>query len=253
MLPLHYDTIDGRRLRMTRAGSGPPLLLLHGYPDTLQFWSALAPRLSGRYEVIAFDWPGIGESEVWPGGATPFDLARRVAHMLDAWKIERATIVGHDMGGQAALAMASLEPSRVARVVVMNSLLFRDQPTSWEISLLRRFRINQFLLRSMPRAVFHRAVASSLAAGERLPEELREELWLQFRKPEARRFIVRMCAGYEGTLPRLASLYAGITVPTSIIWGERDRHFPPAHGRRLNSIVAQSTFTQIEGGEHWMA
>ena len=61
---------NGRRVRVARLGSGPPLALLHGYPDNLQIFSELAPRLAGSFSVIAFDWPGMGRSDAWPGGAT---------------------------------------------------------------------------------------------------------------------------------------------------------------------------------------
>ena len=78
MFPTHHDLVDGKRVRFARAGSGPPIVFLHGYPDTLQIWSNIAARLANNFEVIAFDWPGIGESDAWSGGATPFDLAKRL-------------------------------------------------------------------------------------------------------------------------------------------------------------------------------
>ena len=72
-------TITGKRLRVARLGKGPPLVLLHGYPDNLQVWNRLAPRLATQLEVVAFDWPGMGYSDEWPGGATPQLLAKRLA------------------------------------------------------------------------------------------------------------------------------------------------------------------------------
>ena len=249
MLAPDTEVVDGRRLRVARTGNGPPLVLLHGYPDTLQIWSNLAAELAHRFEVIAFDWPGIGESEAWSGGATPYDLARRVVRLLDHLRLDRATIAGHDMGGQAALAVAVTEPSRVSAVVVMNSLVLWNERTSWEIALLRRFRINRFLLRHFPRLVFERAVQTSVGD---LPREIRDDLWRNFHHRHSRDFIIRMCAGYEGTLPRLASQYSSIAAPLTIIWGARDHHFPLEHGQRLNGIVKNSTLHVIEGGDHWM-
>ena len=58
MLATTIETHGGRELRVARSGSGRPVILLHGYPDNLQVWSELAPRLAERCEVIAFDWPG---------------------------------------------------------------------------------------------------------------------------------------------------------------------------------------------------
>src|SRR5262245_53713529 len=60
---------NGKRLRTARLGSGAPLVLLHGYPDNLQLFSRLAPALAAGCDVRAFDWPGMGASDEWPGGA----------------------------------------------------------------------------------------------------------------------------------------------------------------------------------------
>ena len=67
MLATTIETHGGHELRVARLGSGPPVILLHGYPDNLQIWSELAPRLAAHYEVFAFDWPGMGYSEAWSG------------------------------------------------------------------------------------------------------------------------------------------------------------------------------------------
>jgi haloacetate dehalogenase len=153
MLATTIERHLGKRVRVARLGSGVPVILLHGYPDNLQIWSELAPRLATQFEVIAFDWPGMGHSEAWPGGATPFDMAKRLLALMDAWGVERAAVVGHDMGGQPALAFAAGHPKRVSHLVVMNSLVIWDEKTSWEINLLRRFGWNRVLLERLPRAV----------------------------------------------------------------------------------------------------
>lgn len=93
---------NGKQLRISRLGHGPPIVLLHGYPENLQVWSRMAPLLADRFEVIAFDWPGMGYSDEWPGGATPHLLAKRLLTILDELKLQRPTIVGLDMGGQPA-------------------------------------------------------------------------------------------------------------------------------------------------------
>ena len=95
---------NGKYLRIARLGHGPPIVLLHGYPENLQVWSRMAPRLAERFEVIAFDWPGMGYSDEWPGGATPQLLAKRLLTIVDELHLQRPTIVGMDMGGQPALA-----------------------------------------------------------------------------------------------------------------------------------------------------
>lgn len=244
---------DGHRVGVARLGGGAPLVLLHGYPDNLQIWSALAPLLAGARTVIALDWPGMGRSEAWPGGATPFHMADRLGALLDAWRLERVSLLAHDMGGQPALAFAIRYPGRVEKLVVMNSLVMPDVSTSWEIRLLRRYGWNRVLLRHLARPVFGRAVRTSLPRGVRLSPELRADLWECFRRPEVRAFVAKMCAGYQGTLPRLADEYASLNVPTLLLWGERDRHFPPDQARRLCERAQKARFEIVAGGEHWMA
>jgi pimeloyl-ACP methyl ester carboxylesterase len=254
MLATTFETLgDGKRLRVARLGCGPPVVLLHGYPDNLQIWCELAPRLADRYEVIAPDWPGMGESDPWPGGATPWHMADRLRTLLDVWGIDRASLVGLDMGGQPALAFAARYPDRIGRLVVMNSLVLWDEATSWEIRILRRFGWNRLILRRLPGIVFRRAERTFLPRGVRLPPNLRAEFWGSFRRPEVRGFIAKMCAGYQGTLPRLPEQYARIACPTLVLWAGQDRHFPPAHAERLHALVPGSRLQILPGAEHWMA
>jgi len=237
MLPTRFDDVRGKRVRYFRGGEGPPIVFLHGYPDNLQIWSAVAPLLGG-FEIIAFDWPGMGRSEAWAGGATPFHMADRLLALLDHWRIARAALVGIDMGGQPAVVAAAQHPDRVSHLIVSGSLLQWDAPTSFDIAVLRKFRFNQFFLKHFPRQVFRRAVPA-------IDEDVRRDFWEHFRRPEVRDFIVRMCAGYQGTLPKLPS---EVSVPTLCLWGSNDRHFPVIHASHLRGAKVQV----IAGGEHWL-
>lgn len=253
MLQTTFETHREGRLRVARLGRGPPLVLLHGYPDNLQIWCELAPRLADRFEIIAFDWPGMGYSDVWRGGTTPAHMADRLLKLLDAWNIDRAGLVGMDMGGQPALAFAARHPERTRHVVVMNSLVLWNVQTSWEIRVLRQFGWNRFILRHLPWAVFWRAERTFLPPGVTLPQALRADLWETFHRLEVRTFIIRMCAGYQGMLPRLPELYGRIKCPTLILWGEADAHFPPIHAEQLHTLVVGSKLQIVSGGKHWMA
>jgi len=255
MLPTEIETLpNGHRLRIARVGDvqSPPLILLHGYPDNLQIWCELAPRLADIRRVIAFDWPGMGQSEAWSGGATPMIMANRLLTLLDVWNIDRVDLAGIDMGGQPALVFAAKYPDRIGKLVVMNSLVFGDEKTSWEIRLLRKFGFNRFVLRNLPWAVFRRARKTFLPRGVQLPSQLYDDLWMSFRVPAVRAYIAKMCAGYQGTLPQLPEMYRQIQCPTLALWAERDKHFPPVHAERLHETVAGSRLEIVPGAEHWM-
>lgn len=254
MLPTKFETLSsGRRLRIARVGNGPPLVFLHGYPDNLQIWCELAKHFSAQFEVIAFDWPGMGYSEAWPGGTTPFHMADRLHKILDELMIKRTSLIGMDMGAQPALVFASKYPQRMHHLVVMNSLVLWDEKTSWEIQLLRKYGWNRFILRRLPRIVFQRAQKTFLPRGIRLPPDLRADIWESFSRSDVRSFIARLCAGYQGTLDQLPKLYETVTCPTLVLWGEHDWHFPPAHATRLQATIPGSRLQIIPGAEHWMA
>lgn len=252
MLSTVFITIAERKVRISRTGSGTPLILLHGYPDNLQIWSRMTPLLRDVFDVIAFDWPGMGYSEPWPGGATPEHLADRLVTILDAFRLGQASIVAIDMGAQPALVFAAKYPEKIDRLVVMNCLAFGDEKTSWEIRLLRKFAWNRWLLRNAPRLIFWRALKTFLPATDSLTDEIRSDLWKSFRKEDVRKYISKMCAGYQGTLPELPDFYANIRCPTFILWAEKDAHFPVIHANKLNQVVPQSKLHIVHGAHHWM-
>lgn len=251
MLTTAVETVRGSRLRRARVGAGPPLLLLHGYPESLQIFSRLAPLLAGSRDVIAFDWPGMGASDAWSGGASPVHMAERLIELMDHWSLEQAELVAMDMGAQPALVAAAEHPERVSRLTVMNSLVMWDERTSWEIRFLRKHGFNRFVIENFPRLVFCRAEKTFLES-EPLTRELRDDLWRHFRRNDVRRFVSRMCAGYQGLLSRLPSYYERVRCPTHIVWGSAEKHFAVAHAERLNALVTGSELDIIDGGGHWM-
>jgi pimeloyl-ACP methyl ester carboxylesterase len=198
------------------------------------------------------DWPGMGESVEWKGGASPTHMAERLMRLMTAWGFERADLVGMDMGGQPALVAAALWPERVRRLCIMNSLVLWDEETSWEIRLLRRHGWNRVILRHLPAVVFARAQWTFLPRGVRLPRDLRADFWRCFRRRDVRQYIARMCAAYQGSLRRLPGHFERIRCPTLALWGASDRHFPLAHATRLHAAIPGSRLCIIPGAEHWM-
>ena len=134
----------------------------------------------------------------------------------------------------------------------MNSLVFGDEETSWEIQVLRKYGWNRWLLRNFPRIVFYRAQRTFLSAGAILPPEIAADLWTSFRRYEVRNFISRMCAGYEGSLANLPLQYPKIKCRTLVLWAEQDKHFPISHAQRLHKAVPGSKLEILSGAWHWM-
>lgn len=115
--------IDGAKLHYMAAGHGTPLILLHGYAETSLMWKPIIPALAQRFTVIAPDLPGIGDSEIPPDGLDMKSAAVRIHDLAKALGIDRAEVVGHDIGLMVAYAYAAQFPSEVTKLVLMDAFL----------------------------------------------------------------------------------------------------------------------------------
>ena len=243
---------NGMKLRFAEKGKGHPLVFLHGYPENLQIWTNLVNDLSSEYRCLALDWPGMGESDEWLGGAAPKHMAQRLFVILDELGFDKVALVACDMGGQAALEFALDFPDRTSHLIVMNSLVFGSLETSWEIRLLRKYNWNRHFLSHLPRLIFYRALATFLSRKHKVSNVVISDFWNSFKRPVVRKFISKMCAGYQGSLPGLEKRYSDIKLPTLVLWGARDKHFPLVQGQKLNQEIKSSRLVVVEDGEHWM-
>jgi pimeloyl-ACP methyl ester carboxylesterase len=117
----HVLDVRGAKLHVAELGSGPPVVLLHGWPQHWWTWRALMPLLADRYRVLAPDMRGFGWSEPTPRGYRKEELAEDVAGLLDALDIDRAFLVGHDWGGVVGFLVCLNHGDRVRRYVPMNT------------------------------------------------------------------------------------------------------------------------------------
>jgi pimeloyl-ACP methyl ester carboxylesterase len=115
--------VDGIKLHYLTAGHGPALILLHGYTQTSHMWRPILPSLSDRYTVIAPDLPGIGESEIPASGIDMKMAAIRIHDLVRSLNVQKAAVVGHDIGLMVAYAYAAQFPTEVEKLVVMDAFL----------------------------------------------------------------------------------------------------------------------------------
>src|SRR5438552_7695077 len=97
---------NGAAFHVARLGAGPPLLLLHGWPEFWLTWEPVMTRLADRYTLIAPDLRGFGDSDKPDGPFGPDQHAADMLALLDALKIDRAGVVGHDVGGAVMQPLA---------------------------------------------------------------------------------------------------------------------------------------------------
>jgi haloacetate dehalogenase len=112
------DTGDAT-LAVRVGGAGPPVVLLHGFPQHSLVWRKVAPPLSESFTMIVPDQRGMGASTISESGFTKTDMARDLAAVLDALGHERASVAGYDLGAGVAVAFARDYPERTERLAVM--------------------------------------------------------------------------------------------------------------------------------------
>ena len=246
-----YETVDGHRLRYVRAGSGPAVVLVHGFGSSLYTWKDVIPALALRHDMVALDLPGFGQSDQ-PPDLSFADFPRAVLGLMDRLGIEKAALVGNSMGGAAVALVAAEQPQRVAALVLVDAAGFNlgasERPAMVSVamsragSLLAHLPGKRLVVEASLRQVFH---DGSLVTPERLSEYL-------------------AAAARPGTLPAIRSLGASlrdraglvaealprIQVPTLVLWGEDDRWIPLAHADLFVAAIPGSRKVVIPACGH---
>ena len=113
----------GVKLHYLTAGHGPTVILLHGYTQTSRMWRPIIPLLAEKFTVIAPDLPGIGDSEISKDGLDMKTAAIRIHALAKSLGVEKARVVGHDIGLMVAYAYAAQFPAETEKLVVMDAFL----------------------------------------------------------------------------------------------------------------------------------
>src|ERR1700726_2009483 len=117
------EEVDGVRVHYLTAGQGPAVILLHGYAETSRMWRPIIPVLATRFTVIAPDLPGIGDSEIPANGLDMKSAATRIHALVLSLGVEKARVVGHDIGLMVAYAYAAQFPAETEKLVLMDAFL----------------------------------------------------------------------------------------------------------------------------------
>lgn len=120
-----YIATSGATIHTLSAGSGPPVLLLHGFPQTVAEWHKIAPRLAADFTVIATDLRGYGDSSKPPDGENHSGYSKRATgqdqvEVMRHFGFERFAVVGHDRGGRVGHRMALDHPDRISKLAVLD-------------------------------------------------------------------------------------------------------------------------------------
>ena len=123
----HMAFVNGQQIHYVRAGEGPAVVLLHGWPQTWYMWRKIIPTLSERYTVIAPDLRGFGQSSKPLDGYDKRTVAVDIRELVRSLGFEDVALVGHDMGGPTAYAYACAHPAEVRRLAILDVAITIDE------------------------------------------------------------------------------------------------------------------------------
>jgi pimeloyl-ACP methyl ester carboxylesterase len=261
--PPHFEEwqieLHGRRVVYRVAGSGPPVVLIHGMLNSSSHWQSVAARLAGSYTVVAPDLIGHGDSAAPRGDYSLGAHAASIRDLLVAIGIERASIVGHSLGGGVAMQFFYQFPQRVERIALISSGgLGRDVSPMLRtaalpgMSSLLALTINPRLLDGIWEGG-RRLRARGISSGVYLQAIARALRPLQ--SADARgAFLHTLRSVIDVHGQRVSAtdrLYLLDSIPTLIVWGERDNTIPIEHGRSAHRALPNSTFRTLPDVAHF--
>jgi pimeloyl-ACP methyl ester carboxylesterase len=253
-------TVDvaGVKLHYLVAGQGAPILLLHGYAETSLMWKPVIGRLSDRALVIAPDLPGIGESSIPADGLDMKTAATRIHALVRSLGIQKAEVVGHDIGLMVAYAYAAMYPAETTKLVVMDAFL--PGVKGWEAVYnnpgIWHFRFNgptpEALVRGRERIYFDYFWNDFAADKTRsIPEADRQAYAAAYAQPG------RMHAGWAYFVSFLKAAkdfevlsHTKLTMPVLALGGQKS--LGDVLGAQMKEVATNVTIVVLPDTGHWV-
>lgn len=256
-------SVGSVRLAVTEDGprNGPTILLLHGFPESARAWRQIAPVLAARgCRVVAPDLRGYGRSDA-PPGVAPYAIDRLVGDivgLIEAIGADDLVLTGHDWGGVIAWAVAARHPGRMRRLVILNAphpdtmavAMRRDPRQALRSAYVAFFQL-PWLPERMLSASHHRMLRRSLVATSRPGTFGGGDLDAYEREWSAPGRLTAMLAYYRALRLRRSRL-GRIAVPTTLLWGMRDRFLGPSLIEAAAERCDHVRMVRFEDATHWL-
>jgi pimeloyl-ACP methyl ester carboxylesterase len=250
--------VDGGTVSVTAGGSGPPVILIHGYAETSLMWKPLAKVLAARFTVIAPDLPGIGDSFIPKTGIDMKTSAERVHAAVKSLGYTKVRVVGHDIGLMVAYAYAAMYPQEVEKLALMDAFLpgvgawetVYNNPGIWHFRFYGA--TPEALVKGRERTYFEHFWNDFAADKTRsIPEVDRVAYTQAYSRPG------RMAAGfaYFASFPKTATDFAELaktrlTIPVLSIDGEKANGV--ALGAQAQLVASDVTVIVLKDTGHWI-
>ena len=245
--------VNGIRMHTTMTGQGPPVLLLHGFPDTHLVWRKQVGVLAAAgYRVLAPDLRGYGRTDA-PGGIVDYTLEKLrgdVLGLLDALKIDKVSLVGHDWGGLIGWQLAALAPQRIERLVALSTGHPSAIARAGLIQHLRMTYVLGFILPGIAEQMLR--AGDWFMMRQFTGEPGQAEHWKRDLSPPGR--LTAALNYYRANVGlALPKAYPRVRVPVMGIWSDGD----PALGEKqmrdsARYVDAEFRFERIHDADHWL-
>ncbi len=249
-----FVSVDRAAVHFLVAGTGPPLLLLHGLIGSGQTWRQNISFLARDASVYAVDLFNMGRSERVPGLDAGLEAtADRIAALMDALDLPKADIAAHSHGGAVAMMLAARHPHRVRKLI----LFAPANPFCTSRKLVIRFfqtRLGTWLGRRvhlLPRRVHAKALGRMYGDPSRVAKGTLEGYTDGLDIPGTMDHVLEILRGWFDDMRLLRSALVRLAeIPTLLIWGDRDRAVNLASAHRLQHSLTQSSLLVIQGAGH---
>ena len=232
---MSFVRVCGLNLAYKAAGCGPPLLLFHGWGYDSESFRPVFDFLSGRYRVFALDFPGFGKSDPPPSPWGSLEYANLVLSFLDALAIKEPSIIAHSFGARIAIQLASRQPSILKKLILVSAAGLRNR------SIKRTFKL----------LVAKYAKALSAYAGT-IGKNLKNRIYDFVASKDYRDLPPWMRATFIKIVNEdLNSLLPAISVPTLLVWGDRDQETPLKVGKRMQAKIAKARLVVFSNVGHF--
>lgn len=250
--------VQGLKLHYLTAGHGPAVILLHGYTQTSRMWRPLMPRLAEKFTVIAPDLPGIGDSDIPADGLDMKSAAVRIHALVKTLGVEKARVVGHDIGLMVAYAYAAQFPLETEKLVEMDAFLpgvpgwedVYNNPGIWH------FRFNgptpEALVRGRERIYFEHFWNNFAAdKSKSIPEADRVAYAAAYARPGRMRAGWAYFVSFQQAARDFEQLAkTKLTMPVLAIGGEKANG--DLLGRQMKLVATDATVVVLKNTGHWV-
>lgn len=240
-----FTTCNGIPLRASVEGKGDTIVLLHGYLETMEVWRPFAAQLAKHYRVLMLDLPGHGLSG-WNGGEHSMEyMADTLNELLTKQGIDRCLLVGHSMGGYAALAFAKKYDDRVSGLCLFHSTPNPDSDEKKanrdrEIEAIRADKLAMVVQQSIPRTF-----------AEANHKRMKEQIWdLEESAEVADKNGIIACLQGMKSREDMNPFLATYTKPLLFIFGKSDVHIPFDVAQQLMERFPQADTLILEQSGH---